>query len=325
MTALSGIATHTGAAQRHGQYWRDHLLQQFQNTAADVQGYAGVFGAAAEDVAEQFKAAGSDAGKQRKALSNARDQLSALLEDAHSRKSPARDLGTDLANFAVLVGRDSAAFDADRQTVEKAVTGKGGIIEKLKERLDGLGKQLAADLAKIAQGVIEIGEGIVLIVIGGIFTVADKPDAGIGFIDAGIGRLNDSSGNTVSDVNLDQEKKELRNLLTGLSVLQASIASFSTAQQAVATFAGSNQNSAAGTDGLVGMWGAHGDALDAQVKAIDDPHADPAQLIKDIGRFFETTLNDWQAGERTANFILDGLSGIQDNIDTTRVDRPVAA
>ncbi|GAA0342260.1 HBL/NHE enterotoxin family protein [Streptomyces blastmyceticus] len=326
VTALSGIATHTQAAQRHGRSWRNRLLQQFLSTASDVHGYADLFGVAAEEAIQQLKAAGSDTSKQRKALSDARNQLSILRDDVgESRKGPARDLRTDLTNFAVLVNGDSAAFDTDRQTAEKAITGQGGIIEKLKGRLDVLGRQLADDLAKIAQGVIEVGEGIVLIVIGGIFTIADKSDAGIGFIDAGIGRLKDHSGHTVSDVDLNKEKSELLNLQESLSVLQASIASFSAAQQAVATFASSNHNSVTGADGLVGMWDAHGDALDAQIQAIDAPHADPAQLVKDVGTFFAAALNDWQAGQKTAKFVLDGLEGIQDNVDTTRVDRQGAA
>ncbi|MFF2812868.1 HBL/NHE enterotoxin family protein [Streptomyces sp. NPDC058000] len=326
VTALSGIASHTRTAQQHGQFWRNRLLQLFQSTASDVRGYAELFGVAADEVNRQLKAAGSDPGRQRKALSDARDQLSILRDDvSDSREEPARNLRTDLTNFAVLVNGDSAAFGTDRQTVEKAITGQGGIIEKLKGCLDALGRQLTDDLAKIAQGAIEVGEGIVLIVIGGIFTVADEPDAGIGFINAGIGRLKDHRGHTVSDVDLNKEKSELLNLQQGLSVLQASIASFSTAQQAVATFADSNHSSVTGADGLIGMWDAHAEALDAQMKAIDDPHADPAQLVKDVSTFFDTALADWQAGQKTAKFILDGLGGIQDNVDITRVDRQGAA
>ncbi|MGH3717384.1 MAG: HBL/NHE enterotoxin family protein [Pseudonocardiaceae bacterium] len=325
--ALEGIDLHTEKARRHADHWNKTLLPKLFETAADVHGYATEFLKPSRDLRQQIAGLGKTPTpeQQQQVLKSVQSHLTALRKPVDKRANVAEWLANALADFAGDVKSDTVDFEKDWNAVEKAITGQGGVIGMINQRVAELNDQLAKDAKRIAKGEIGIVPGIGLIVIGSIFVIGGVPQVGVGLLTGGLGLLT-AQKITVGGVNLEREKGELAGLQIELSLLQASITCFHNTQGAVIQFSTNASDSSAGGSDLHQVWLSHDQALATIVKtiqdALSDPAADLSQLITEVDQFLVAAMDDWADGQKTADTVKNGLIGIRDNVDTTDVDDP---
>ncbi|MFI1253018.1 HBL/NHE enterotoxin family protein [Streptomyces netropsis] len=328
--ALEGIDVHTDKARKHADHWNKDVLQQLFATAADVHGHATEFLSVAGKLRSQIAALGAKptADQQRQVLESVRSHLKAQQRPVEKRAEGAKELTDELTSFAADVKGDSTDFAKDREVVDKAVTGKGSVIDEINQKVAALDDQLVKDGKTLAQGATDKIPGIGLLVIGGLFVVGGGSEAGVGFLTSGLGLLA-QPGTTVSGVDLDKRKAELAALQSDLSVLQASVSCFRTTQRAVTRFSADAEECRAGGQDLHQAWLSHGKALADTVTAVDDvlkkqPTPDLSQTLTDVDRFLSSATDEWTDAGKTADAVRAFLVGIRDHVDKSRVDEQSA-
>ncbi|MET9509414.1 HBL/NHE enterotoxin family protein [Streptomyces flavidovirens] len=329
--ALEGIDVHTDKARKHADRWNEDVLRQLFATAADVHGHATQFLPVAGELRSQIAALGTKPtpDRQREVLESVRARLKAQQKPVDKRARAAKELVDELTAFAADVKGDSTDFEKDREAVDKAVTGKGSVIDAINQKVATLNDQLAKDAKPLAQGATDKIPGIGLLVIGGLFVVGDSSAAGVGFLTSGLGLLA-QPGTTVSGGDLNKEKAELAALQADLSVLQASVSCFRTTQRAITQLSADAEECRAGGQDLHQAWLSHGKALADTVKTVDDvlkkqPAPDLSRVLTDADRYLSSATDEWTDARKTADTVEACLVGIRDHVDESRVDEPTKA
>ncbi|WP_066954271.1 HBL/NHE enterotoxin family protein [Streptomyces lushanensis] len=325
--ALKAVDDHAELVEDFAGHWDSSLLPSFLDTAADVDGHAKQVETFGSSLRKKIADLGPQPTReqQKDVLESVQSGLGALRDTLTHRTARAAQLAKDLPAGAGRAKKAGDAFAKDRDAVDQAVTGKGGVIDAINQRVAALGKELADDAAKIAQGQFGKVPGIGLMVVGAVVVLAGQPSAGLGVFTTGIGLLT-QEGLTLGGVDLSREKKELAGLQQDLSILQASITRFGTTQDAVTRLGENISHSSDAGPALHQVWLDHDQHLSETValitKALADPGSDLAGVVRDTDRFLAASMHTWAEGRKTATTVTSGLAGIEKNIDKSLLDQP---
>ncbi|MFE0104862.1 HBL/NHE enterotoxin family protein [Streptomyces sp. NPDC059009] len=326
LEALEKINGHLATARTHADEWNSGLLKGMLDTNADVQGYSKEFktlGGAASQALKDAESGSPEAMKE--ALGEAHTKLKALQGAVGKRQTKAGGIADSLHTFQQHVAADAVAFGDDKTKVDAVLTGDTGFLNSLMGEIDALNEGINKDNAMIAGGAVAIAAGVVAGVIGGFF-IATGIGAGVGLMILGAGVCVAGAGValvTVAGLDLKKKQGQMAEDQKELTLLKASVASFGSAQKAVAGLADQATAAAAGAQLLYQGWEALGSSLGEVVEILQDAidAGDPDDLkdaLDNTAAFLDSALDDWANVDKATEAIATALSGLQ----TAQTDIP---